>query len=73
MVDRSGLAEQRLAKTLGISAGRLADASAQLWGATFSDERDRRAGVGANQQKRGAISRELRAELEKALADGDDQ
>ncbi|HUH70027.1 MAG TPA: hypothetical protein VLZ05_14930 [Mycobacterium sp.] len=73
LVDRSGLAEQRLAKALGISVSRLADLSSALWGTTFGDERDRRAGMGANQQKRGATSRELRAELEKALADGDDQ
>jgi hypothetical protein len=43
-----------------------------LWQRTFSEERDRRAGADANQQKRGQESRTLRAELEKALADGDD-
>jgi hypothetical protein len=46
--------------------------SFQLWHSTFSDERDQRAGPDANQQKRGRISRELRAELEKALSDGND-
>ena len=73
LLRRSGLTEQRLATRLGISHSRLADASFQLWHSTFSEERDRRAGVGANQQKKGRISRELRAELEKALADGNDQ
>ncbi len=72
LLDRSGLAEQRLAKTLGISGARLAGVSSQLWGSTFGEERDRRAGVGANQQKKGRISRELRAELEKAITNGND-
>jgi hypothetical protein len=72
MQQRSGLTEHRLAKNLGITADRLADVSFQLWQSTFSDERDQRAGPDANQQKRGRISRELRAELEKALADGND-
>jgi hypothetical protein len=70
MLDRSGLAEQRLAKALGIGTPRLADLSSQLWGATFGEERDRRAGAGASRQKKGHISRGLRAELEKALTDG---
>lgn len=72
LLQRSGLAEQRLAKTLGISGARLAGVSSQLWGCTFGEERDRRAGVGANQQKKGRISRELRAELEKAITNGND-
>ncbi len=70
---RSGLAEDRLARRLEISRTRLAQVSFRLWESTFSEERDRRAGHSANQQKRGRTSRELRAELEKALADGDDQ
>lgn len=65
--DRSGLSEQRLARDLGISSTRLANLSLRLWHGTFSEERDRRAGPDANQQKKGRISRELRAELEKAL------
>jgi transcriptional regulator with XRE-family HTH domain len=73
LLERSGLTEQRLAKRLGISHSRLADVSFQLWHSTFSEERDRRAGLGANQQKKGRTSRELRAELEKALTGGDDQ
>ena len=69
----AGLAEQRLAKRLGIEPDRLADVSNRLWGCMFSEERDRRAGPDSNQQKRGQVSRTLRAELEKALADGNDQ
>jgi transcriptional regulator with XRE-family HTH domain len=72
LARHEGLSEHRLAKNLGITADRLADVSFQLWQSTFSDERDQRAGPDANQQKRGRISRELRAELEKALADGND-
>jgi hypothetical protein len=72
-LHRSGLAEQRLAKALSIGDARLAELSSQLWHSSFSEERDRRAGPGANQQKKARVSRELRVEIEKALADGDDQ
>ena len=70
---RSGLTEDRLTKSLGIHPDDLADVSFRLWQKTFSEERDERAGPEANQQKRGRVSRELRAELEKELADGNDQ
>jgi transcriptional regulator with XRE-family HTH domain len=70
--ERSGLTEERLARQLGISRSYLAEVSYRLWRSTFSEERDMRAGADANQQKRGRLSRELRAELEKALADGHD-
>jgi transcriptional regulator with XRE-family HTH domain len=73
MLQRSGLTEDRLARRLRIKPAELAAASFRVWQSTFSEERDRRAGPHANQQKKGRISRELRAELEKALADGDDQ
>lgn len=72
LLQRSGLTEDRLARRLGIDRGRLAGVSFLLWGSTFSEERDRRAGPGANQQKRGRVSRELREELEEALSDGND-
>jgi hypothetical protein len=54
----------------------LAYLSAALWKGTFSEERDRRAGDGANAQKRGQVSRRMQAELEaaiKAAIDGDDK
>lgn len=70
LLQRSGLTENRLARRFGVEHSRLADVSFRLWQSTFSEERDRRAGEDANQQKRGRVSRELRAELEKALADG---
>lgn len=71
-VQRSGLAEDRLAQRLKISADRLALLSSRLWQHTFSEERDRRAGPEANAQKRGQVARALQAELEKELANGDD-
>ena len=69
-LQRSGLAEQRLAKALGISGSRLADVSFRLWGRTVSEERDNRAGAGANRQKKARVSRDLRAEIERAVAHG---
>jgi hypothetical protein len=58
---------------LEVSRDRLAATSFRLWdGRTFAEERHHRAGSDANAQKRGRVTRELRAELEEALADGDD-
>jgi transcriptional regulator with XRE-family HTH domain len=68
VLRRSGLTEDRLVKRLAIEPARLADASFRLWRKTFSEECDHRAGPDANQQKRGRVSRELRAELEKELS-----
>ncbi len=76
-VHRSaGATEERVAKSLGIPGMLVAAATASLWGSTFSQERDRRAGKGANAQKRGQITRQMRAELQaaiKAATHGDDQ
>lgn len=70
-LQRSGEAEQRIAKRLGVTPFKVAAASAYLYaGATASEERDRRAGGEASAQKRGRIAREIRAELKGAL-DGD--
>lgn len=66
ILARSGLAEQRMAKSLGIEPKTLALWSFDLWGATFTEERDRRAGPGANKQKRGQITRAMRDELQSA-------
>jgi hypothetical protein len=70
VAERSGLTEHRMAQRLKISRAQLADVSFRLWRSTFSEERDRRAGPDANQQKRGHVSRALQAELEKVLGDG---
>ena len=76
-VHRSaGATEERIRRSLGISSMLLSRATASLWKATFFQERDRRAGAGANAQKRGQVSRQMRAELEAAMEDakrGDDQ
>ncbi|MFM8856624.1 MAG: helix-turn-helix domain-containing protein [Actinomycetota bacterium] len=63
----SGATEDRIRKSLGISAMLLTHLSAALWRHSFSEERDRRAGDCANAQKRGRVSREMQAELETAL------
>ncbi len=72
----SGATEERLRKSLGSSSMLLAHLSAALWKQTFSQERDMRAGAGANAQKRGQVSRQMRAELQAAIraaTHGDDQ
>jgi hypothetical protein len=72
----SGATEERTRKALGISSMFLADLSARLWKQTFSQERDRRAGEGANAQKRGQVSRQMRKELQAAIeaaTHGDDK
>lgn len=66
------LAEERAAKALGLTSLSLAALSLHLWGHTLSEERDKRVGDDANAQQKGRVTRELRAELKKAL-DGDDQ
>jgi hypothetical protein len=66
-----GLTEERVAAGLGISTERLCAESLLLWNTTFSAERDRIAGPDANPQRKGQVTRRLKAELEKAIADGD--
>lgn len=67
---QSGVHEIRLAQRLDCSVAVIAALSAELWGRSFSDERDAEAGPNANAQKRGRVSRRLQTELERALADG---
>lgn len=66
-----GLTDERVAAGLGISADQLCDVALRLWNTTFSAQRDRIAGPDANAQRKGRITRQLKAELERALADGD--
>jgi hypothetical protein len=66
-----GEPEERLARDLGLDRERLAAEMAVLWRRSYHAERDRRAGVDANAQKKGRVARELRAELRTVL-DGDD-
>lgn len=62
-----GAADIRVSKALDIEPWTLAQVTAALWKRTFSEERDRRAGDGANAQKRGQITRALQSELETAI------
>ena len=67
-------ADFRLCKSLGITPEDGLATMVELWGEhTFTTERDRRAGPDANAQRKGQVSRQLKAELKKALADGNDQ
>lgn len=69
---RSGEAERRIAKWLGVAPLTVAAASAYLYnGSTASEERDRRAGRDASAQKRGRVAREIRTEIRGVLS-GDD-
>ena len=65
-----GLTEERVAAGLGISTKLLSAESLRLWNTTFSNERDRIAGPDANPQRKGQVTRQLKAELKKALTDG---
>jgi hypothetical protein len=67
-----GLTEERIASGLGISTDQLCDVSLRLWKTTFSAERDRIAGPDANAQRKGQVTRQLKAELVKAITDGND-
>jgi hypothetical protein len=64
--------DERMCKKIGIDPNGGAAAMAKLWRRTFTAERDRRAGPDAKPQHRGQISRQLQAELQKALGDGND-
>ena len=71
---QSGEAELKMARALGVDRWLVDLASAARWGRTLAAERDDRAGTDANAQKRGRITRELKAELEatlRAVLDGD--
>ncbi|MEB4208754.1 hypothetical protein [Mycobacterium sp. 94-17] len=66
---RSGEAERRMAKALGVEPFVVEYAAAYLWGRTVSDERDARVAGDASPQKRGRVTRQLQAEL-RAVLDG---
>jgi hypothetical protein len=65
-------ADYRMAHSLGLDVDRAAEEMEALWGQSFTAKRDHRAGPDANPQKRGRISRELKAELQEAINRGDD-
>jgi hypothetical protein len=72
LVGELGDADLRMIKSLGADRAAALVAMQRLWGQTFSRERDGRSGPDDNAQRRGQISRQLKAELEKALRDGND-
>lgn len=67
VTQAQGAAETRISKALNIAPSTLAHITGALWKTTFSGERDRRAGDGANAQKRGQVSRAMQSELEAAI------
>jgi len=69
-IIRGSAAEERTRKALGISLPELAELSTKLWKRSFSEERDRRSGQGANAQKLGQVTRQLRYELRAAIEAG---
>jgi hypothetical protein len=64
-----GEAEDRAARAFGVDRATLVEAMADTWGCSLSARRDMLAGEDATAQKRGIVTRALRAELRKALAD----
>lgn len=72
LLVRFGLTEDRIARQMGIDRRTLSDLSYLLWRKTFSEERDVRAGAESNQQTKGRVSRELKAELKQELERGND-
>jgi hypothetical protein len=65
-------ADARVGKSLGLDADRTAAEMAWLWNKPLSVERDELAGTDANAQRRGQITRQLKEQLRKVVADGDD-
>ena len=64
--------DTRMCKSIGVDVATGVAAMVKLWGRPFSAERDSRAEPGANAQRTGQISRQLKAELQKVVTDGDD-
>jgi hypothetical protein len=69
MLDAFREADERACRSIGVTRERGAAAMYKLWGHTFSDERDDRARAepDANAQRKGQISRQLKAQLKKAI------
>jgi transcriptional regulator with XRE-family HTH domain len=64
--------DARMCKNIGVDQVLGAAAMAALWRRTFTAERDHRAGPDANAQRRGQISRQLKADLQEVINDGSD-
>ncbi|MCE4165994.1 MULTISPECIES: helix-turn-helix domain-containing protein [Rhodococcus] len=67
--DGAALADKRAAKAFDVEMVELMAAALRLWGHSLADERERLAALepDANNQRRGQISRDLRAQLSAAL------
>ncbi|WP_182262514.1 helix-turn-helix domain-containing protein [Rhodococcus sp. UFZ-B548] len=67
--DGAALADKRAAKAFDVEMAELMAAALRLWGHSLADERERLAALepDANNQRRGQISRDLRAQLSAAL------
>jgi hypothetical protein len=65
-------ADYRIARSLGLDDDEAAILMGRLWGRSFTAQRDAEAGPNANPQKRGRISRKLKAQLQEAINRGDD-
>lgn len=57
----------RFARSLGLDKKQAAGAMAQAWGKTFVQQRNSLAGADATPQRKGQVSRALKAELQAAL------
>lgn len=66
------LADKRAATKLGIDEQRFREISRELWGHLMSEEVEAQAPPGATAQKKGRITRNLRADMQKALDHGND-
>lgn len=64
--------DSRLLKNMGAEPSSAFAAMTELWGRPLSAERDARAGTGANAQRKGQITRQLKAELSTALTEKSD-
>lgn len=62
--------DSRMCRNVGVDGELGAALMAKLWGRTFSDERDDRSEPGAKAQRKGQISRQLKAELLSAIKAG---
>lgn len=63
--------DERLARALAVDKVTAAAAMTRLWNKTFVQRRDELAGPGANAQKKGIVTRQLKSELQ-AVIDGND-
>ncbi|MEP9417462.1 hypothetical protein ABLE92_24395 [Gordonia sp. VNQ95] len=73
--DKSTQSERRIARSMGANFVWFGAWCQHLWGRSFTEERDRRAGPGANAQSRGRVTRDLKTELQSAMdrEHGDDR